>query len=63
LGAFNDDDFAGGGVNNKGSVITAAYVPADGVKTVLTFFRSQKNLDQAVNPWYNRFQADVQLSF
>jgi len=50
-------------VNADGHMVTAAYVPADGVKTTLTFFRNQKALDAAVNPYYNRFQADVVLSF
>jgi hypothetical protein len=63
VGAFTDSDFVGGGVNADGHMVTAAYVPADGVKTTLTFFRNQKALDAAVNPYYNRFQADVVLSF
>jgi hypothetical protein len=63
VGAFCDSDFAGGGTNADGHQAYVTYVPADGVKTSLTFFRDRKNLDKTLNPFYNRFQADVVLSF
>jgi hypothetical protein len=63
VGAFNDSDFIGGGTNGDGHQISATCVPVDGVKTTLTFFRNRTKIDQDVTPFYNRFQADVVLSF
>jgi hypothetical protein len=63
VGAFNDSDFIGGGTNGDGHQFTAAYAVTDSVKLNLTMLRNRKNLDAAVNPFYNRFQADVNLSF
>lgn len=63
VGAFCDSDFIGGGTNGEGHQLTATYVVVDNVKTTLTFFRDRKAIDTAINPFYNRFQADVALAF
>jgi hypothetical protein len=63
IGAFSDSDFLGGGTNGEGHQFLAAYVPADGVKLNLSFFRDRKNIDATIQPFYNRFQADVVLAF
>jgi hypothetical protein len=63
VGAFCDSDFIGGGTSGEGYQVSASYVPADGVKTTLTFFRNTTKIDQTIKPLYNRFQADVSLAF
>jgi hypothetical protein len=63
VGQFSDSDFGGGGTDAQGHLVQASYVPADGVQINLSFFRNQRTISTAINPFYNRFQGDLALSF
>jgi hypothetical protein len=63
VGAFSDSDFAGGGTDASGHMLTAGYMITDAVRGNLTFFRDQKKLSAATQTYYNRFQAEVVVSF
>jgi hypothetical protein len=63
VGAFTDDDFGPAGTDSLGHNVYATYMITDAVAVKLTFFRVQQKIDTAVNPFYNRFFADVAFAF
>lgn len=64
VGAFCDSDFAGGGTDGLGHVVTASYMLTDSVKFKATHFNTQLKADLDLSrTGYRRTQVDVELSY
>ena len=64
LGSLTDSDFGGGGTDNQGHILKAAYGLGDSARVGFTYFISEygeARLGQKID--YNRLQLDIQLRF